>query len=235
MANEHTVNSYNDELKQLNTMVLEVAHLGQEQLRHATLALKDRDCIKARAVIDRDRLLNDFDIQIDERLVQIIARRQPMARDLRELITIGKVVTDLERVGDEARKIARLTIYLYDDTTHPPMNGIIHDLFTMSRYVDQMLTQTISAYKERDLEKAIEIISMDRELEQEFSASLRQLSTFILEDARNIGFVVEIVLGLRALERIGGHAKNIAGYLIYMVKGTDVRHKALEEIERAAR
>ena len=235
MSQQHTVHSYNDEIAHLNNMVLDIAHLGRDQLQRAISSLKEQDCKAAQEVMARDRLVNDLDIAIDEALVQIIARRQPMARDLRELLTIGKVVTDLERVGDEARKIARLAIHLYDENAHPPSNSILHDLLNMSRYVDQMLDQTIKAYEKRDLDMAVDIISMDRELEQEFSASLRQLSTFMLEDARNVGHVVELVLGLRALERIGGHAKNIAGYLVYIVKGTDVRHKELEEVELEAR
>ncbi len=230
MITGHTVKAFNKELDHLNELVLELGNLGLDQLRRAVQTLKDENPKAAGQVIDRDRKLNEIDIQVDEEIIKLIARRQPMAKDLRDILTVQKTVADLERVGDEARKIANLTIHFYDSGKNPPGNEILHDIYSMAEFVDEMLTQSLQAFIDLNLDMAIEVIRQDQELYEEFRASLRRLTTFIMEDHRNVGLVVDIVLALRALERIGGHAKNIGGYVIFLVTGKDVRHEDLSVI-----
>ncbi|MCG7871352.1 MAG: phosphate signaling complex protein PhoU [Candidatus Thiodiazotropha lotti] len=230
MTSGHIVKAYSAELDHLNELVLDMGNLGQDQLRRAVQTLKDEDPKAAGQVIDRDRKLNDIDIQADEEIIRLIAKRQPMAKDLRDILTVQKTISDLERVGDEARKIANLTIHFYDNGKNPPSKEILHDIYDMSEFVDEMLGLSLVAFTELDLDKALEVIEMDKKLYEDFRGSLRRLSTFIMEDSRNVGSVVDIVLALRALERIGGHAKNIGGFVIFLVTGKDVRHEDIQAI-----
>ena len=230
MTDGHTVKSFNDEMNQLHQHVMQVGELVRDQLKRAVDSLEQEDAESARDVIERDQLVNDLDIEVDDEIVHIIARRQPMAKDLREIMTVGKIVTDLERCGDEARKIAMLCVHFYDHNTTSPSDVIVRDIAKMSEFVDGMLDKAIRAYDDLDLDLALEVIRMDIDLDTEFKCCLRRLSTFIMEDSRVVGHVVETVLGLRALERIGGHAKNIGGYVVFLVKGKDVRHEDLETV-----
>lgn len=230
MTDGHTVKSYNEEMNHLHQHVIQIGELVREQLKRAVASLKEEDADAAREVIERDQLVNELDIEVDDEIVHIIAKRQPMARDLREILTVGKIVTDLERCGDEARKIAVLCVHFYDQNTTSPSDVILRDIVKLSEFVDSMLGKAIRAYDELDLELALETIRMDIDLDTEFKCCLRRLSTFIMEDSRVVGHVVETVLGLRALERIGGHAKNIGGYVVFLVKGKDVRHEDLESV-----
>ena len=230
MTDGHTVKSFNDEMNRLHQHVMQIGELVRDQLKRAVDSLEQEDAESARDVIERDQLVNDLDIEVDDEIVHIIARRQPMARDLREIMTVGKIVTDLERCGDEARKIAMLCVHFYDHNTMSPSDVIVRDIVKLSEFVDDMLDKAIRAYDDLDLDLALEVIRMDIDLDTEFKCCLRRLSTFIMEDSRVVGHVVETVLGLRALERIGGHAKNIGGYVVFLVKGKDVRHEDLETV-----
>lgn len=221
---------YNFEMNHLHSLVLKIADLVRNQLINAALSLEKEDLELARAVIEKDAEVNDLDIQASDEIVHLIAKRQPVARDLREILTVGNIVTDLERVGDEARKIAKLTLHFYTDKQSAPNVQIIHDLMKMVDVVHDMLKKSIQAFDGQDLGLALEVIKTDLELEDDFKAALRNLSTFIMEDSSSVGHVVETVLGLRAMERMGGHAKNIAGYVLFLVKGVDVRHESLEVV-----
>ncbi len=226
----HIMRRFNEEMSRLHELVLQIADLVRVQLRNAVQTLQDKDIDSAPAVIERDKEVNDLDVLADDEVVNLIARRQPLANDLREILTVAKIVTDLERVGDEARKIARLTIQFYGANTPAPNKHIVKDIVKMAQFVDHMLDLAIRSYDESDLQLALEVIELDLEIESEFGSALRRLSTFLMEDARSVGHVVEAVLGLRALERIGGHAKNIAGYVVFLVKGVDVRHEDLQSV-----
>ncbi|MCF6353956.1 MAG: phosphate signaling complex protein PhoU [Candidatus Polarisedimenticolaceae bacterium] len=231
MTEGHTVKRFDEEMIFLHRLVLEIGGLAQDQLKRATQTLNDKDPSAAREVISRDQELNALDVQADEELINLIIKRQPMARDLREIITISKAVSDLERVGDEVRKIAQLTIHVYDTDSNPPNRQILRDINTMALFVGEMLEMSLTAFDELDAARALEVIRLDSELEEEYRSALRRLTTFVMEDSRTIGHMVDVVLGLRALERIGGHAKNIAGYVIFLITGSDVRHESLERIE----
>jgi phosphate transport system protein len=230
MISGHTVQAFNEELETINGLVMELGGLGLDQLRRAVQTLKDEDTKAAGQVIDRDQKLNEIDVRADEEIIRLIAKRQPVAKDLRDILTVQKTISDLERVGDEARKIANLTIHFFDNGKNPPSNEILTDIYDMAEYVDGMLVMSLEAFSELDLHKALEVIRTDEKLYQEFRSALRRLSTFVMEDARSVGHMVDIVLALRALERIGGHAKNIGGYVIFLVTGKDVRHEDLNII-----
>lgn len=226
----HIMQRYNEEMSRLHELVLQIADLVRSQLRNAVQTLQDKDIDSAPAIIERDKEVNDLDVLADDEVVNLIARRQPLANDLREILTVAKIVTDLERVGDEARKIARLTIQFYGTNASAPNKHIVKDIVKMAHFVDHMLDLAIRSYDELDLQLALEVLELDLEIESEFGSALRRLSTFLMEDSRSVGHIVETVLGLRALERIGGHAKNIAGYVVFLVKGKDVRHEDLQAV-----
>jgi phosphate transport system protein len=230
MTDGHTVKSYNEEMNKFHKHVIQIGELVRDQLQRAVRSLREENAEAAREVIERDQLVNDLDVEVNDEIVHIIAKRQPVAKDLREILTVGKIVTDLERVGDEARKIAMLCVHFYDHNTTSPSDVIIRDIVKLSEFVDQMLEKSIRSYDDLNLDLALEVIRNDVDLDTEFKCCLRRLSTFIMEDSRVVGHVVETVLGLRALERIGGHAKNIGGYVVFLVRGTDVRHEDLETI-----
>ncbi|MGD9170645.1 MAG: phosphate signaling complex protein PhoU, partial [Candidatus Thiodiazotropha sp.] len=206
MTSRHIVKAFSEELDRINRLVKELGELGLDQLRRAVQTLKDEDIKEAGLVIDRDRELNEIDIQADEEIIRLIAKRQPMAKDLRDILTVQKIVTDLERVGDEARKIAKLTIHFYDNGKPPPSNEILSDIYNMAAFVDEMLVTSLEAFTKVDSKLALSVIELENQLFDEFRGALRRLSTFIMEDSRSVGHVVDIVLAIRALERIGGHA-----------------------------
>jgi phosphate transport system protein len=230
MTSGHIVKAFSEELDGINQHVVELGELGLDQLRRAVQTLKDENTKEAGLVIDRDRELNEIDIKADEDIILLIAKRQPVAKDLRDILTVQKIITDLERVGDEARKIANLTIHFYDNGKPPPSNEILNDIYAMASFVDEMLSLSLRAFIDVDSKAALAVIEQEKRLFDEFRGALRRLSTFIMEDSRSVGHMVDIVLALRALERIGGHAKNIGGHVIFLMTGKDVRHEDINTI-----
>ncbi len=230
MTDGHTVQRYNFEMNHLHSLVLQIGVLVRDQLVNAALSLENEDLELARRVIEKDVEINKLDVQASDEMVHLLAKRQPVARDLREILTVGKIVTDLERVGDEARKIAQLTVRLYGDKAHVPDLLILRDLMEMVGDVEVMLKQALQAFDGPDLELALEVIKLDEKLDADFKSALMNLSAFIMEHQESGEHVVATVLGLRAMERMGGHAKNIAHYVVYLVKGVDVRYADLETV-----
>lgn len=227
----HILKRFDNELTHLHDLVMQMGALVQEQIQRTLRALDDENPEAAREVITRDRLVNELDIQVDDELVRLLAKRQPMATDLREVMTIAKSVTDLERVGDEIRKVAHLVERLYDNGNPVPNQRLLGDIPYLADFASHMLQDALESFDTLDTGRAIAVIRRDRELEVEFQDALRRLATYIMQDARNVGHAVDAVLALRALERIGGHAKNIAGYVIYLCTGRDVRHEDVDSIE----
>jgi len=228
---QHTVQRFDSELNQVAALVDQMGRLALDQLRRSLASLNNEDAADAHAIIDRDKLINDLDVQIDEQIFRLIARRQPLAKDLREILALGKVVADLERAGDETRKIAGLTVRFYEGESHPPGEPILRDIHTMAAYVCNMMEASLAAFAGLDVERAVAVLRLGDGLEGEFRSTLRRLSTFIMEDARNVGYFVDIVLGIRALDRFGVHAKNIAGHVIFLAAGEDVRHLSADAVQ----
>lgn len=229
----HIFKRFDSEMQHLHALVVKMGDLAVSQLHEAVTTLEQQDIVQAQKVIENDKKLNDLDIKADDEIVRIIALRQPMAGDLREIIAVSKIIAELERAGDEARKIAGLTIRFYASSDKKvPSENILQDIYSLSEYVHSMLRAVMQAFDTLDLEKALSVLDKGLKLDNQLQSILRRLSTFVLEDPRNIGHFVDIVLGIRALERFGGHAKNIAGHIVFIKHGTDVRHEGVEGILR---
>ncbi len=226
----HTVKRFDGEMMNLHHLVLEMGGLAIDQIQRVVKALDHESPEEAREVIERDRLMNELDVRIDEAVVKLLVRRQPMASDLRAIMTVAKSVVDLERIGDQTRRVAQLVQHLYGNGPTAPNPKLLEDIHRLAETAIRLLRTTMEAFDRFDAGKAVEVIQENQKLEAEFQSALRRLTTFVLEDHRTIGHMVDAVLGLRALERIGGHAKNIAGYVIYLCTGRDVRHVDLVTI-----
>ena len=169
---------------------------------------------------------------MDEACSHIIARRQPAAGDLRMIMMVVKTITDLERIGDEATKIARVVKRIHEsDRMYTPR---FNEIKRMSEQVQEMLRLSLDAFARLDTTRTVDVARQDMQVDDDFRAVIRQLITFMLEDPRTISMSMEVMFVAKAIERMGDHAKNIAEYVVYMVKGKDVRHTSMQEMEREA-
>ena len=230
MQFEHTSKQYDAELESVRAGVLEMGGLVEQQIVNALEALVNANPTLAQSVIRNDHRVNALEVQIDEECSHIIARRQPAAGDLRMIMMIVKTITDLERIGDEATKIARVAEKIYEsDRMFTPRFA---EIKTMVSLVREMLRTSLDAFARLDVSKTVEVARQDEQVDEQFRVAMRQLITFMLEDPRTISMSLEVLFVAKAIERIGDHAKNIAEYVVYMVKGKDVRHTSVEEMER---
>ena len=220
----HTVKRYDAELTHVRGMVVEMGGLALSQVDGAVQALEKGDLEGAKKVIDRDHILDKLEVQADEAVVHLIVRRQPVANDLRMVVASSKAIADLERIGDEAVKIARMVLYVFGHDDNPPGKKLLRDVRVMGKLVKSMLRRCVDAFDRLDVANAITVVQDEVELDEEFQAGMRRLTTYVLEDSRTLGHTIDIVIILKALERVGDHAKNIAEYVIYQAKGKDVRH-----------
>ncbi len=230
MHSEHTFKQYDAELEALRGKVLEMGGLVEQQIVQALEALVKLDSNLAKEVMVSDQLVNALEVQIDEGCSQIIARRQPAAGDLRMVMMMVKTITDLERIGDEATKIARTAQKIFDeDRMYKPR---FNEIKSMVALVREMLRTALDGFARLDVSKTVEVARQDELVDEHFRSAMRQLITFMLEDPRTISMSLEVLFVAKAIERIGDHAKNIAEYVVYMVKGKDVRHISVQEMER---
>src|SRR6476620_1894228 len=230
MQSEHIFKQYDAELESVRAKVLEMGGLVEQQIVNALEALIKADPKLAKEVMANDHRVNNLEVQIDEDCSHIIARRQPAAGDLRMLMMMVKTITDLERIGDEATKIARTAQKIYDeDRLYKPR---FNEIKAMVALVREMLRTALDGFARLDVSKTVEVAKQDELVDEQFRASMRQLITFMLEDPRTISMSLEVLFVAKAIERIGDHAKNIAEYVVYMVKGKDVRHTTVQEMER---
>lgn len=212
-------------------IVLRMGGLVEDQIGKAMNALREADPEAARNVVARDHVVYFLDVRADEQIVNLLALRQPVGKDLRMILSLGKTVTDLERIGDEPERIARMTIDIYSSDTPPPDPHLLGDVFRMSTLVTRMLHDVLDALARLDVDKAIQVARGDIELDHEFQAALRRLPTYIMEDARNVGHIINVTFIIKSPERIGDHSRNIAEYVVFLVKGKDVRHVSPESID----
>ncbi len=224
----HISQQYNIELETIRTHLSEMGGMAQRQVNDAIQALIDADVERAEQVVRADIKVNAMEMTIDEECVRILARRQPAASDLRLVIAVTKAITDLERVGDEASKIARQAIAMNKDGLAP--RGYI-EVRHIGNNVSRMLQDALDAFARLDMDLALTVVQTDKQVDMEYSTAMRELVTFMIEDPRSITRVLNIMWSLRALERIGDHARNLAQYVIYLVNGEDVRHSNLEQIQ----
>jgi len=225
----HISQQYDAELEDIRTRVLAMGGLVESQIEQAIAALVRGDVPLGEAVIVNDYKVNRQEVTLDEECSQIIARRQPAASDLRLVIAVIKTITDLERIGDEAEKIARMAVRLA--AVERPKNNYF-ELHALGDHARQMVHDALDAFARLDIEAAFRVAREDQQLDKEYSGVMRQMITFMMEDPRTISRAIDVIWAARALERIGDHARNICEYVIYLVKGKNVRHTSLEQIER---
>jgi phosphate transport system protein len=232
MSSEHLSKQFDADLETLRSGVLQMGGLVESQIRGAIEAFTNGNADLIEQIVAAEVRVNECEVQIDDDCSHIIVKRQPAAGDLRLIMAISKTVTDLERIGDEAEKIARMSKQIHDRG-----HTDLHRFANIRHAADialSMLRQALDAFARLDTAQAASIIRQDMAIDIEFRSILRQLITFMMEDPRTISTALEIVWIAKAVERIGDHAKNIAEDVIYIVKGTDVRHTAVEVVEREA-
>jgi phosphate transport system protein len=226
MPAQHTLKQFDAELEAIRSKILQMGGLVEAQIRTAIEGLSTGDADAAERAILADTQINAFEIEIDEACAEIVARRQPAAGDLRTVLSISKTVTDLERTGDEAKKIARIArgVLALGLVKFPRLADVTH----LADAALGLLRRALDAYARLDSVAAQKVIGDDAAIDSEFRAILRQLITFMMEDPRTISASMEIIWIAKAIERIGDHSKNIAEHVVYIVEGTDIRHRKLE-------
>lgn len=225
---QHISQQFNAELEEVRSHLLAMGGLVEKQVNDAVIALIEADSGLAQQVRDVDDQTNQMERDIDEACLRILARRQPAASDLRLVISISKSVIDLERIGDEASKIARRAIELCEEGSAP--RGYV-EVRHIGDQVRRMVRDALDAFARFDAELALSVAQHDKTVDREYKTALRELATYMMEDPRSITRVLSVIWALRSLERIGDHARNIAELVIYLVRGTDVRHMGLKRMQ----
>jgi len=229
---EHLSKQFDVDLETLRSRILQMGGLIESQILAAIDGLYSGNIQALEQVIENDRRVNGFEVSIDTECSHIIARRQPAASDLRMIMGVSKAVTDLERIGDEAKKIAVVSKHVHESGRLQIPR--LADIRRASNTVVGMLRKALDAFARLDAVAAAEVIRDDAAIDEAFRGMMRQLITYMMEDPRTISTAFELVWVARALERMGDHSKNMAEQVIYIVKGTDVRHTTFEDIEREA-
>jgi phosphate transport system protein len=232
MGDKHLSTQFDSDLASLSSRVLELGGLAESQIRQAIHALANFDDAAARQVLVTEERVNAMEVDIDRELSSVIARRQPTARDLRLLMAISKTTANLERVGDEATRIARMVQSIISKgKTVPALPA--GELSTAAELASGLLRKALDAFARLDTAAAVAILKEDDRLDREFDGFVRKLITYMMEDPRTISPSLDLLFVAKAIERIGDHAKNIAEFIIYVVKGADVRHSSIADIESA--
>ncbi|MFG6457898.1 phosphate signaling complex protein PhoU [Roseateles sp. BYS96W] len=235
MVDKHLSTQFDAELSGISTRVLEMGGLVEAQVAQAVQALNDFSSESADDVLAKEGRVNAMEIEIDRDLSTIIARRQPTARDLRLLIAISKSIANLERVGDEAARIARTVQRLVTGGVSSRLRLPMADLAFEAELATAQLRKALDSFARLDVERALDVLKHDDEIDKEFDGLLRKLITYMMEDPRTISSSIDLVFVAKAIERVGDHAKNLAEVVIYVVKGQDVRHNTPEAVETMVR
>jgi phosphate transport system protein len=232
-ADKHLSTQFDTELAGISSRVLEMGGLVESQVAQGLYALTHLSEETAGQVLVREERVNQMEVEIDRELSAIIARRQPTARDLRLLIAVSRSIANLERVGDEAARIARTVQRLVANGVSSRLRLPIGDLDFAARLAVGQLRTALDAFARLDTAKALEVLKQDDQIDREFDGMLRKLITYMMEDPRTISSSIDLVFVAKAIERVGDHAKNLAEAIIYVVMGTDVRHTSVEAVEHA--
>jgi phosphate transport system regulatory protein PhoU len=225
---QHISHKFDEEVEEVTTSVLNMGGLVVQQIDRAIKALLTGDKALAQGVIDDDVKVNALDVEIDEMCNRIIVVRQPTATDLRLIMAIIKTTSDLERMGDEAKRIARQAV---DISKRGALPEQFESIEQMSARVNTMLNRALDAFARRDIEEGLNVIHIDRKVDKDYENLVRQQITYMMEDPRKIPVAIDLLWASRALERIGDRSCNICEYVIYLVKGKDVRHTELKELK----
>jgi len=231
---EHTNKQFSTDLDTTRKLFLQMGSVVESMLMDAMQVLMSGDLALVDSIREREKAVNRLEVEIDERIGLTLVRNQPAAIDLRFLLAVSKMLTDMERCGDEAEKIAKVARRLHeadDSGQHVPIVELKH----MGQDVVQMIRQTLVAFERQDPMHAAGVVRSDKEVDKEWKAVLRHIVTYMIEDPRTISRSIDFIFIARSLERMGDHAKNMAERVIYMVRGDDVRHTGVKAAERAAR
>ncbi len=226
---KHLSKSFDNDLNEVVELFIQMGHLAAEQVAIATRALISADEPTAKKVIADDHIVNQLEIKIDELIILLVAKRQPAANDLRLIMALSKGIVDFERVGDEAEKIARMACRLIEDGASP--RGYL-EVQHLSNQVRLMLLDALDAFSRMDSQQAFSVLQNDESVNEEYHSATRSLMTYVMEDSRHVSKVINILWVLRALERVGDHAKNIAELVIFCTSGKDVRHTDFLRVEQ---
>ena len=229
MPDKHLSTQFDSELNGVSSRVMELGGLVESQIHQAVYALSQFSAEAAGLVMENEARVNAMEVDIDRELSSIIARRQPTARDLRLLMAISKTTANLERVGDEAEKIARMVKSIIESGAARTLPA--SELRVASELASGLLRKALDAFARLDTAAAVSILKEDDLIDREFDGFVRKLITYMMEDPRTISASLDLLFLAKAIERIGDHAKNIAEFIIYVVKGADVRHTSMEQIE----
>jgi phosphate transport system protein len=223
----HISGQFNEDLENVINHVMHMGGLVEKQLSDSLTAVYDADEAQAKNVLANDYKINALEVSIDDECTRIIAKRQPAAGDLRLIMAIVKTIADLERIGDEAQKIARVALENFSGE----QKALLLNLDNLGRKVLEFLQATLDAFTRMDVDAAVKTHQSDEKIDREYEALMRQLMTYMMEDPRSIPQIMSVIWSARALERIGDRCQNICEYIIYFVKGKDVRHTTAEDIK----
>lgn len=229
MADKHLSSQFDSELNQVSARVMELGGLVESQIRQAIYALSQFNLEAVDQVETIENRVNQMEVEIDHELTTIIALRQPTARDLRLLMAFSKTTANLERMGDEAARMARMVRSIIESGAARTLPS--RDLRVAADLASGLLRKTLDAFARLDTKAALAILKEDDQIDREFDGFVRKLITYMMEDPRTISPCLDLVFLAKAIERIGDHSKNIAELIIYLVKGKDVRHRTLTDIE----
>lgn len=229
--NQHISGQFNADLEGISNKMMAMGGLVERQVASAVEAILNSDSRVADDVIRREDEVDRMEIDIDNECTQILVRRQPAASDLRMVLAVSRVVRDLERIGDEACKMAVHALEVGDNSNSALCQQAIR---YMGIEITKMIAGALDAFARHDVDGAVEVVRTDKLVDQQYASALRELITYMMEDPRSIGQAISILWILRAIERIGDHARNISEQVIYLVQGADVRHSSLSEIEEQA-
>jgi len=235
MSDKHLSSQFDNELSGISTRVLEMGGMVESQVAQAVYALSTFSGDVAADVLKVEERVNAMEVEIDRDLSSIIARRQPTARDLRLLIAVSKTIGNLERIGDEAARVARTTQRLLSSGMSSRLRLPMTDLSFEAELATKQLRKALDAFARLDVESAVEVLRADDQIDQEFDGLMRKLITYMMEDPRTISSSIDLVFVAKAIERVGDHAKNLAEQVIYIVKGTDVRHNPVDMVQDLVR
>jgi phosphate transport system protein len=232
MPDKHLSSQFDNDLNSVCSKLLEMGGVVESQVAMAMRAFANLDGELADQVMAREREVNDFEIEIDSLCTELIARRQPVSSDLRLVMAVSKAITNLERAGDEADRIARRTKHILEDSASHNINTA--EIRLSGQMAVSLLRRSLDCFARLDTKAAAEVVHEDKQIDEEFRAFVRKLVSYMSEDPRTISVALDMLFIAKAVERIGDHAKNIAEFVIYIVKGTDVRHLPHDQLSQEA-